>query len=179
MKFRYCYHCGQLTEALRADGYLRAYCRRCDRVLYENPLPSVAMVVTNPIGQILLVRRRIEPALGDWALPGGFIEMDEKPHQAALRELWEETGVRGVVTRLLAVDSHIRGYYGDVLIIAYAVQTKQVSAAPGDDVSEAQFFKPTERPRLAFPIHEQFLKLALQGSAQIVPEEQTTDGEQP
>jgi len=44
-------------------------------------------------GDLILLRRGIEPGLGLWAQPGGFLEVDETVHQAAIRETWEETGL--------------------------------------------------------------------------------------
>lgn len=64
--------------------------------------------------QVLLVRlTERTPAAGSWSLPGGGIDHGEHPADAVVRELYEETGLRGRVVDLLDVDSHFREHYLD------------------------------------------------------------------
>ncbi len=157
MKYKYCYRCGALTKIIEIDGRRRSFCSNCNLVLYENPIPSVAILSMNDKKEILLVRRSVEPGKGEWSLPGGFIEMGETPVEAAIRELYEETGLQGKNPELVNVDTHLNGFYGDVLLIAYSVELDSYNITPGDDVSEGMFFKFNGRPRLVFKIHENFL----------------------
>jgi len=162
MKYRYCYRCGTKTSSKKIDGRQRAFCDKCQIPLYENPIPSVAVVLTDSKGQILLVRRKVKPGVGKWCLPGGFMEIGETPQQAAIRELKEEIGVEIEVPRLLDIGSHINGYYGDVLIIGFSTNmTSDCTLIPGDDVSEAAFFPLDNRPKMVFKLHEDFLNLWL------------------
>jgi len=106
----------------------------------------------------LLVRRSVEPGIGEWCLPGGFIEVGETPQEAAVRELKEELGIDIQNPRLLDVGSHLNGYYGDVLIIGFTLQIdEKLKIIPGDDVSEAVYFSIENRPDLVFRVHEDFL----------------------
>jgi 8-oxo-dGTP diphosphatase len=163
MKFRYCYHCGQPTTTRRIEGRTRSYCENCQVILYENPIPSVAIVAVNREHKILLVRRSVEPGIGEWCLPGGFIEIGETPEQAIIRELQEEVGISLTQLSFLGVGSHLNGYYGDVIIIGFSAFIKnQVAIIPGDDVSEAAFFELDKRPRLIFRVHEEFISSWLQ-----------------
>jgi 8-oxo-dGTP diphosphatase len=158
MKYRYCYHCGQLTTTRQVEGRTRSYCENCKVLLYENPIPSVAIVAVNHANQILLVRRSVEPGIGKWCLPGGFIEIGETPEQAIMRELKEEVGISLTKPSFLGVGSHLNGYYGDVIIIGFsAYVVDQVEIIPGDDVSEAAFFELDKRPGLIFRVHEDFI----------------------
>jgi ADP-ribose pyrophosphatase YjhB (NUDIX family) len=158
VKYLYCYHCGTKTISKTIDGRQRSYCERCNLPLYENPVPSVAVVITNQLGQVLLVRRNVEPGIGEWCLPGGFIEIGETPQQAAVREINEEIGININDPQLLGIGSHLNGYYGDVLIIGFHVKIDAgVKMIPGDDVSEAGFFSINDRPKLIFRVHEDFL----------------------
>ncbi len=157
MKPQYCHQCGRPVSIKKVDGIDRAYCDHCDLVIYENPLPSVAILAHDTEGRVLLVRRKVQPGIGEWSLAGGFIELGETAREAALRELKEETGLEGSQPRIFDVGSHLNGYYGDVLILAFTVQIIPQPLLPGDDVSEAVFFYPSERPRLIFRVHEQFL----------------------
>ena len=160
MKYRYCYICGTETIIKNIDGRKRSFCESCGIVLYENPIPSVAVILTDPNRRILLVRRSVEPGIGEWCLPGGFIEMGETPTQAAVRELREEIGIEIEPPQLLSVGSHLNGYYGDVLIIGFNADINPDDPlVPGDDVSEAVFFSLNDRPKMIFRVHEKFVEL--------------------
>ena len=67
-------------------------CAPCGHISYRNPLP-VAVILLPVDGGLLCVRRTIEPAIGQLALPGGFLEVDESWQQGCARELFEETGI--------------------------------------------------------------------------------------
>ena len=82
---------------------------RCGHIAYVNPRLVVTVFPITEDGEIVLLRRGIEPGLGKWAQPGGFLEIDETVNQAAIRETWEETGllvepgeIIGLYTRLEA-----------------------------------------------------------------------------
>ena len=60
---------------------------------YQNPACAAAGAVVDGDGRVLLIRRRIAPFRGDWALPAGYQEIDEDPRETALREVREETGI--------------------------------------------------------------------------------------
>lgn len=158
MKYRFCYQCGSLLEQRSIEGRWRSYCPVCKVILYENPLPSVAAVAINESNEILLVKRKFEPGVGGWCLPGGFIEIGETPEEAVVRELYEESGVVGKNPQLLGVGIHLNGFYGDVLIIGYLIQVEKTKLHEGDDAAEACFFPAGQRPRLIFPVHEKFIE---------------------
>ena len=158
MKYAFCYRCGEKTERRLNDGRQRAFCSRCQEYLYENPVPSVAVICSNPTGEVLLVKRKVEPGTGGWCLPGGFIEIGETPEQAALRELSEETGLHGRNPHLIGVETHLNGFYGDVLIIGFAVELQDYLPHPSDDAGAALFFPCARRPQLIFRVHENFLR---------------------
>ncbi|MFC1484486.1 NUDIX domain-containing protein, partial [Candidatus Neomarinimicrobiota bacterium] len=86
----YCSECGAANETRELEGCLRRVCQECGTVHYENPRPAVTVVAVQN-GNILLVQRAVPPALGEWCLPGGFMELRESAAEAARRELKEET----------------------------------------------------------------------------------------
>jgi 8-oxo-dGTP diphosphatase len=155
--FRYCPVCRAELEQRTLEGRRRDLCPQCDWTCYENPLPSAAALVKNRSGEILLVRRGIEPGKGQWALPSGFIEIDETPEQACLRELEEETGLRGEIKRLIGVYSQPSLMYKNVLIIGYEV-TARGEPCPGSDSVEAGFYTPDRLPEIAFPSHSRIIR---------------------
>ena len=108
---------------------------------------------------MLLVKRGIVPNKGMWCLPMGFAEMGETIAEAALRELREETGVTGRVTRLVDADSWDSPFYGDVLVVTFEVEKTAGSETAGDDAEEVAYFPIRELPPLAFPSSEKAIRL--------------------
>lgn len=124
---------------------------------FARPAVSVDMVVLRRDGtsvQILLIRRKKDPHKGAWAIPGGFIEMDETTAQAAARELQEETGLTGIeLARIDVFDAVDRDPRGRTISVAYmgfvtAQQTSTVKA--GDDAGDAKWFPLSNIPELGF-----------------------------
>ncbi len=118
-------------------------------------MPAVAALVYRPREGVLLVRRGVEPRAGEWALPSGFLELDEDPEEAVLRELKEETGLTGTLQGLVDVVSQRSRFFGRVVVIGYAVACPTGEPVPGDDAAEARFF--LEPPALAFEAHQRLL----------------------
>ena len=104
------------------------------------------MVTVFPItddGEIVLLRRGIEPGRGQWAQPGGFLEVDETVNQAAIRETWEETG-------LLVEPGEIIGLYtrleAAVVTLAFEARIVGGTAAPTPEALEIRTFAPEDIP---------------------------------
>ena len=153
----FCPRCGLMLGQKALEGTTRLFCSACGWVNYENPLPSSAAFVRNEAGEILLVKRGVEPSKGEWALPSGFIEVDETPDRACLRELSEETGLDGRIEKLLGVYSQRSMMYKNVIIVAYHVEAEG-SLQPGSDSESAEYFAPDELPPIAFPSHREIIE---------------------
>ncbi|XBQ15226.1 MAG: NUDIX hydrolase [Oceanicaulis sp.] len=104
-----------------------------------------AGLVVERDGAILLVRRGKPPFEGAWSIPGGRIEPGERAADAALRELYEETGTRAAICGLIDVFEAI-GEHGHFVMIDYAARWTEGAPRPGDDALEARFF-PFEEAR--------------------------------
>ena len=137
---------------------MHRYCKTCDRIHYENPLPAVAALVVNSANQLLLVKRSVEPAKGEWCLPGGFIETDESIEEAALRELEEETGIKGTVVSLVDFFSQRSPHHGTLIIFGYRVKIVSGELKAGADAQEVDFFDFDNLPPIAFLSHQALLK---------------------
>jgi 8-oxo-dGTP diphosphatase len=137
----------------------REVCAVCAEVFYHNPLPAAAALVLDAERRVLLVKRGIDPNRGAWCLPIGFAETGETIAEAALRELLEETGVRGQIVRLIDADSWKSSVYGDLLVVTFEVQKLSGTEAPGDDAEEVGYFAIDRLPPLAFPSNEKAIRL--------------------
>lgn len=155
--FKYCAQCGSELKLKKEEGRKRLFCPSCHRVYYENPLPSTAAFVRNKKKEILLVKRGVEPGIGKWSLPSGFIEIDETPELACLRELEEETGLKGKIMRLIGVYSQKSLLYKNVLIIGYEVKGRGI-LTPGSDSEKVEFFPLDRVPEIAFFSHREIIK---------------------
>jgi len=161
-EFKYCPECGHdKIELSQIDGRTRENCPNCGKVYYKNPIPSVVGISINDNNEILLVKRGVEPDIGSWCLPGGFIELGETSEQAVKRELLEETGVDVNPGEIITVDTTLGGFYGDVIVIAYQIDIRQGQEfIPGDDALEVQYYSKEKLPRLTFRSHELIIDTA-------------------
>jgi 8-oxo-dGTP diphosphatase len=150
LELNFCPNCGAPMADRFVFGRIRRACTKCGFVFFREPKLAVGAVVERE-GRVLLVRRAVDPQRGYWCLPAGYVEYDEGPVEAVIREVREETGIAVRVTGLMAaypVRSDPRGL--GVIIIYYASPDGGL-LSPGDDASEADFFAPGEIPHgLAF-----------------------------
>jgi len=136
-------------------GRDRLVCQVCEFVHWDNPKPVTATLVPTASG-IVLVKRKFEPYVGDWCLPGGFMENSEEPEEAAQREVFEETGLSVEIDRLLGAFSPGKGI--NVIILFYLAKLATGTMVAGDDASEVGAFgKETMPPNVAFELHRRMI----------------------
>ena len=134
---------------------------------YKYPHPSVTTdcVIFGFDGtkmRVLLIERGIEPYKGRWAFPGGFLNMEESADVGALRELREETGLKGAyIKQLYTFSDPKRDPRERVITIAYYALVRLQEVKGGDDAAKAEWFALSEVPALAFD-HDLILRMALQ-----------------
>ncbi len=153
----YCSHCSGpvVFEIPPNDAEPRYVCHACETIHYENPKMVVGCI---PLWQeaVLLCRRNIEPALGMWTLPAGYLECGETAAAGAARETLEETA--GIVTDLqpyrLFEITHISQMY---LMFLARLESDAVGQTP--ESSEVRFFHEKDIPwdSIAFPVIEKTL----------------------
>ncbi|MGC8816639.1 MAG: NUDIX domain-containing protein [Candidatus Hadarchaeum sp.] len=109
-------------------------------------------------GGVVLVRRKNEPFKDKWALPGGFVEYGERVEAAAVREAWEETGLRVKLLRLLGVYSDPdRDPRGHTVSICFLAKRAGGRLRSGSDAKDVGVFRKIPWEELAFD-HAQILK---------------------
>ena len=124
---------------------------------YPRPCVTVDAVILHQQGddtKILLIKRKNEPFCGMWAIPGGFVDMDETCDDAAARELEEETSLNGIaITQFRtysAVDRDPRHRTISVVYYALLTNSEQPNAIAGDDAADSGWFSVHALPTLAF-----------------------------
>lgn len=147
---KYCSTCGATVShrVPEGDRLARFVCDQCGEIHYINPK---LVVGTIPVWQdrILLCRRAIEPQLGLWTLPAGFMEMAESTAEAACRETLEEACAQVQLAGLFSMVNipHI----GQVHLF-YRANMEAANFAPGDETLETRLFGTEDIPwdELAF-----------------------------
>jgi len=131
------------------DTRPRAVCPACSTIHYENPLNVVGTLPVFTDGRILLCKRNIEPRLGRWTLPAGFMEMNETTAQGAARETDEEAGAQFTIGPLFSLLNVPR--VGQVHLF-YLAQLHSDCFHPGHETMQAQLFHEADIPweELAF-----------------------------
>ena len=150
--WNFCPNCGRPLVQRIDDGQERPYCPTCGRHYYSNPTPAACCFVARG-DALLLGRRGVEPMRGQWALPGGYVELGETTEESARRELLEETGLRALQTRFIGVSSQQSPYTGAVVVLGYIIDEWEGELTPGSDVTALRFFPREEMPRLPFRAH--------------------------
>ena len=126
---------------------------------------DAAVFATDSDGvKLLLIKRKNEPFKGKWAIPGGFVEMDEELQDAAKRELAEETSLTGIELEQMHTFGTIgRDPRGRQITTVYMGQarTDQMAVKGGDDAEEAKWFDINHLPEMAFD-HDEVAKMAIE-----------------
>jgi 8-oxo-dGTP diphosphatase len=139
------------------------------KYIYDWPRPMVSVdaavfTISGRKVKLLLVKRKNEPFKGKWALPGGFVGIDEELDDAVARELAEETGLSGVPLEQMHTFGNVgRDPRGRQITIVYmGIATRgQSKIKAGDDAANARWFDVEKLPKdMAFD-HNKVAKLAI------------------
>lgn len=155
---KYCSQCGQLVtlKVPAGDTLPRFVCDACQAIHYQNP-KVVAGCIPEWGEQILLCRRGIEPRIGFWTYPAGFMEVGEHTEEAAIRETLEEAQARVEIASLYAVFSlpHVSQVY-----VIFRGTLREPEFGVGAESLEVQLFPWDKMPwdELAFPVVHETLR---------------------
>lgn len=146
----FCVRCGQALQDRLAFGKIRRTCPGCGYIHFQDPkVAAVAFIVD--ANRVLLVKRAGDPEKGKWSLPGGFVDGGEDPREAAVREAYEETGLRIKVTRLLEVFYHPSpSSSATPIVIAFEAEQMGGELVAADDAEDVAWFRADRLPELAF-----------------------------
>ena len=158
----FCIRCGSELVSRVIEGQELEACPNDDFVLWRDPKVASAVVVEVD-GGVVLGRRAIEPGYGMWCLPGGFVNDDEHPADAAVRECMEEIGVAVELTSLIDVYHVPKRDAPSIVGIAYRARLAGAEQpAAGVEMLEVGVFPIDSLPQLAFWSHrhviDQYLK---------------------
>lgn len=152
-KPRFCPACGGRLKPADVEGQRRPVCESCQFVYYVDPKVAVAMIVPRGNG-IVLGRRAIDPGLGDWSFPSGYVDRGEVLEEAAVREVSEEIGLTVTIEGLVGLYSTA----GEPVILAvYAARVGEGALTPGPEMSELAVFPPDQLPPMAFSHDERII----------------------
>jgi ADP-ribose pyrophosphatase YjhB (NUDIX family) len=143
---------GFVRRIPEGDNRERLICADCGHIAYENPKVVVGSVITSR-GAVLMCRRAIEPRLGFWTLPAGYLEHGETLEEGAAREAWEEAQADIVLDGILGVFSISRIGQVQVIFRGRFAATDAPRFAAGPESLEVALFPWQQIPRadIAFP----------------------------
>lgn len=144
--YKYCPNCKTELKRKPQDNVFRLCCLHCGFIFWNNPTPTVSVVIYKD-GEVLMLKRAKEPFRGYWVLPGGYINVEETPEEAAIREAKEEVNVEISLEKLIGayrIDDDPRGINIDII---YSAQSKGSIALSPED-SEFKYYKPNSLPEL-------------------------------
>jgi ADP-ribose pyrophosphatase YjhB (NUDIX family) len=149
-------HCSYCGTAFPDDAPWPRICPGCTETTWRNPLPVAVLMLPVRTGPdtagLVVIRRDIEPARGQLALPGGFVETGETWQEAAVRELREEAGLTGDPKQVTLVD--VVSTYGTINVFGRLPEVDLDDlpvSAPTEEATEWVVL--TRAAPLAFPSH--------------------------
>lgn len=160
MGYKFCPRCAKELKREKLDGLTRLKCvnNKCDFIYYHNPIPAAGAVVIKD-NKILLVQRAVEPKIGWWCIPAGFMEWNEHPSQTAVRELREETGLDIKLNSFFEVYSGNDDPRMNAVLLLYLATAIGGKLSADDDALNVKFFGFDEIPeKIAFESHIQAIK---------------------
>jgi ADP-ribose pyrophosphatase YjhB (NUDIX family) len=161
----YCSRCGSELVTRIIEGREVEACQNDDFILWRDPKVAAAVVVETA-GGVVLGRRSIEPGYGLWCLPGGFVNHDEHPADAAVRECKEEICAEVELTSLIGVYHVPKQDAHSIVGVAYSARLVDgAEPRPGSEMLEVKVFPTDELPPLAFPSHRHVVDEFLRSQA--------------
>ncbi len=155
----FCIRCGnELSIQNDNEDKLRPHCEKCGWIFYKNPIPASACVILNDKNEIVIIKRKFEPNPGAWALPSGYIEINQNPEECAIEEMKEETGLDGEIIEFLGYYPDYSPIYEKVISFGFLMKVIGGKLQAGDDATEARYVTFDDCPKIVFPSHRYFIE---------------------
>ena len=142
-KFKFCPVCG--SPNFEINNIKSKKCKDCGFSYYLNPSSATVAFILNEKDELLVVRRKNEPAKGTLDLPGGFVDMDETGEEGVAREVKEETGLDAIEVSYQFSIPNLYLYSGfmvHTLDMFYTVKVKDLSHVEAMDDAEESYWIP-------------------------------------
>ncbi len=160
--YRFCPTCRANLE----NSGLHKFCKNCRTHVYISPTPAVAVVMENESGELLLIKRALNPFKNWWDMPGGFVERGESLEEGAAREIKEETGLTVDKDSLVYLDSYVADYEFEeidyeLIVVMFKIDIpSSANVVVADDANAFKFVKKSEIniDEIAFKQQREFLK---------------------
>ena len=147
MNIHFCLCCGNKLQFLNYEGVLRESCVNCGWVYYPQ-LKVTAGAIIEKNNRLFLVQRALSPWKRFWNLPAGFIEDQESPEEAVIREVMEETGLDTIIGNLLDVLYYTDDPRGNGLVLLYRAKAINGQIKVSKESLDVGFFNQDEIKRL-------------------------------
>lgn len=159
----FCPRCGHALEWRERFGRMRPVCPSCGHVMFFEPKVAVVAFITEG-DRVVLIQRANPPAQGLWALPAGFVDCDEDPKLAVVREACEETGLIVEVDSLMDL-LHRPDEDGLAdIVIAYQCHVTGGSLCADDDAEAAGWFACDALPEIGLTTTQRLIEMWQDGS---------------
>ena len=141
----YCSRCGAALRfgPIEGEERERLACESCGYVAYVNQRLVVTTLPVTDRGEVMLLRRGIEPGYGLWAQPGGFLEIDETVNEGAIRETLEEVGLVVEPGEIVGLYSRIEAA---VVVLAFEARIVGGEVRTSSEALEVRAFRPEAIP---------------------------------
>ena len=141
----YCTRCGGELRfgPIEGEDRDRLACESCGHIAYVNPRLVVTTIPVTEAGEVILLRRGIDPGRGSWAQPGGFLEVDETVTEAAIRETLEETGLVVRPGEIVGLYSRLEAA---VVVLAFEAAVVRGAFRLNAEALEIRAFRPEAIP---------------------------------
>lgn len=164
--FNFCPRCGTPMQEGHVFGRDRRVCPSCGYIQFRDPKVAACTFIQQG-GKVLLVKRAVEPEMGKWALPAGYVDYGEDPAEAAIRETREETGLQVEITGLY--DVMLTHALNAVILIIYTARPISGELTAADDAEAVAWFAPHELPEIAFDSTRAVLRRWLSENGSVGP----------
>lgn len=139
---KFCPRCGSIKFGIHSPR--SRHCEDCGLTYYANASAAVAAIIRNEEGELLVIRRALEPAKGTLDLPGGFCDPGESAEEALRREVAEETGLQITAYQYLGSHPNIYQWQGieiHTLDLFFECRADASNAHAADDAAECMWMK--------------------------------------